>query len=149
MSNDLPFKPPEPINPASIALLTDLHTSLWASLKNTLDVDKVALGGLILSNFGGMVMLMVAGGKWIPLAATVLALGVIDLFLYQLFKTSQTEVRRVVSLLSDMYADHGLGSYFDQMREDFFVERYQLRLRLCSVLFGLAVILGLAFGLGT
>jgi hypothetical protein len=35
------------------------------------------------------------------------------------------------------------------MREEFFVERYQLRLRLCSVLFGLAVILGLAFGLGT
>lgn len=148
MNPDLPV-PTESMHPARIALLQDLHTSLWTSLKNTLDVDKVALGALILTNLGGMIMIIAAGDEWIPALAAILALGVIDFFLYQLFATSQAEVRRLISLLTDLYHDHGLGSYFDQMREEFYVERYALRLRLCGVLFALAVILGLAFGVGT
>jgi hypothetical protein len=51
-----------------------------------------------------------------------------------------------VSLLSDVYTDHGQG-LFDQLREEYYVERYDLRRQLCLVLFGIAVVLGLAFGL--
>jgi len=43
--------------------------------------------------------------------------------------------------------DHGLGAYVDQLREDYSVERYDLRRQLCVVLFGIATVLGLVFGL--
>ena len=82
----------------------------------------------------------------LPFVATVVALGVVDTFIYRIFRNSQTEARRVVSLLSEMYADHGLSQYFDQLREDYLVERYRLRLLLCPILFALALFLGLAFG---
>ncbi len=134
-------------HPGAVALLRDLHTNLWGSLKSTLDVDRVALGALMLSNLGAIVLIIVAADRPIPLLVTVAALGVIDFFLYRIFKNSQREVQRLIHLLTDIYADHGLGSYFNQMREEFYVERYRIRLLLCPVLFGLAVALGLAFGL--
>lgn len=136
-----------PAVPAQIALLRDLNANLWASLKNTVDTDKVTLSALYLSNLGGMVLTIVAAEHPIPLIATVGSLGVINLFLYRIFKNSQREMRRIISLLTDVYTDHGLGQYFDQLREDYYVERYNLRLQLCPVLFGIAVVLGLAFGL--
>jgi hypothetical protein len=50
-------------------------------------------------------------------------------------------------LPTEIYSDHDVGQYFDELREDYFLERYRLRLALCPVLFGLAILLGLAFGL--
>ena len=134
------------VNPASAGLLNDLQANLWQSLRHTVDLDRVTIGALWLSNFGGMILAVIAGQELVPFGATMLALGVVDFFIYRLFKTSQTEARRVVALLSDIYTDHGLGKYFDQMREEFFVERYSIRLALCPVLWGLALVLGVAFG---
>ena len=144
---DLPTHRPRTVDAAAITLLRDLHTNLWGSLKNTLDIDRVALGALMLTNLGGMVLTIVAANKPVPLLATIAALGTIDFFLFRIFRNSQSEGRRVIALLTDIYSDHGLGPYFDQMREEFFVERYRIRLLLCPVLFALAVVLGLAFGL--
>jgi hypothetical protein len=140
------FPSPRLAEVAAVPLLRDLHSNLWLSLKNTLDVDRVALGALILANFGGMVLTIIAEDRPVPLLATIGALGVIDLLLYRTFKTSQTEARRIVALLTDIYTDHGLAPYFDQMRDEFYVERYRIRLLLCPILFALAVVLGLAFG---
>ena len=137
---------PAASNPAAAGLLNDLQSNLWSSLRHTVDLDRVTIGALWLSNFGGMILAVIAGQELVPFGATMLALGVVDFFIYRLFKTSQTEARRVVALLSDIYTDHGLGKYFDQMREEFFVERYSIRLALCPVLWGLALVLGVAFG---
>jgi hypothetical protein len=136
-----------PVTAAGILLLKDLHTNLWAALRSTLDTDRVALSALWLCNLGGLIVIATAAGEPVPLGATVAALGVIDFFLLRIFESSRREVRRVVSLLSDVYADHGLGAYFDQLREDYYLERYDLRRQLCIVLFGLATVLGLVFGL--
>lgn len=138
---------PVPVTAAGIVLLKDLHTHLWGALRSTLDTDKVALSALWLCNLTGLVVIATAAGEPVPLAGTVAALGVIDYFLYRIFESSRREVRRLVSLLSDVYTDHGLGAYFDQLREEYYVERYDLRRQLCLVLFGIAVVLGLAFGL--
>jgi hypothetical protein len=148
-SGNLPVRPLQ--DAAAVTLLRDLHSNLWSSLKNTLDVDRVALGALILANFGGMVLTIIAAsaGNVVPLIASVGALGVVDLLLHRTFKTSQTEARRIVALLTDIYTDHGLAPYFDQMRDEFYVERYRIRLLLCPILFVLAVVLGLAFGFGS
>jgi hypothetical protein len=143
---NLPAVPGDSSDPAQVALLRDLNTNLWASIKSTVDTDKVTTSALYLSNLGGMVLTIIASDHTLPLVATVGSLGVINLFLYRIFKNSQMELRRVISLLTDVYTDHGLGAYFDQMREEYFVERYKLRLQLCPVLFGIAVVLGMAFG---
>jgi hypothetical protein len=136
---------------AASILLGDLHANIWSSLRHTLDVDRVTVLALWLANFGGMVMTIIAAQTElrIPLVATVFALGVVDYFLYRVFRNSQSEARRLIALLTEIYADHGLGQYFDELREDYFVERYNLRLRLCPVLLALALVLGFAFGFGT
>lgn len=142
--------PPEDtpsVTPAGIVLLHDLHTNLWGALRSTLDTDRVALAALWLCNLGGLIVIATAAGEPVPLGATVAALGVIDFFLIRIFESSRREVRRLVALLSDVYTDHGLGAYFDQLREDYYVERYDLRRQLCIVLFGIATVLGLVFGL--
>ena len=155
MDKDWPT-PPQAFSPGAVALLSDLHGNLWASLRHTLDTDKVTLGALWLSNLGGMALMIVATGlatgstqpnRW-PLAACIISLGVINAFIYRIFYNSQMEARRIIALLADLYADHGLAQYFDQLREDYFVERYKIRLVLCPVLFVLALILGISFGGG-
>lgn len=135
------------VSPAGVELLKDLHANLWGALKATTDTDRVALSALWLSNLAGLGVIAAASSQPVPLVATIGALGVIDLYLYRIFNSSRREVRRLVSLLSEVYTDHGLGAYFDQLREDYYVERYDLRRQLCVVLFGIAVALGLAFGL--
>jgi hypothetical protein len=134
-------------SPAAVALLSELQSNLWASLRHTLDLDKVTLTALWLSNFGGMILLISAGKHSIPLVASIVALGVVDLFIYRFFQNSQAEARRLISLLTEIYTDNGLGQYFDQLREDYFLERYRLRLLLCPILLAVAIVLGLAFGL--
>jgi hypothetical protein len=138
---------PTPPTAAGVLLLKDLNTNLWGALRSVHDTDRVALSALWLCNLAGLVVIASAAGEPMPLAATVGALGVIDFFLFRIFESSRREVRRLVSLLSDVYSDHGLGAYFDQLREDYHVERYDLRRQLCVVLFGIAVVLGLTFGL--
>ena len=132
---------------AAVPLLTDLQSNLWASLRHTLDVDKVTLTALWLSNLGGMVLTILAQHQTIPRLVTVASLGIVDFFIFRTFQNSLTEARRLINLLTEIYTDHGLGAYFDQLREDYFIERYRIRLILCPVLFGIAVALGLAFGL--
>ncbi|HEY7682171.1 MAG TPA: hypothetical protein VH879_05975 [Gemmatimonadales bacterium] len=149
MADDWPLTRLDADRPIALALLSDLQSNLWASLRHTLDLDRVTLAALWLSNLGGMVLTVVSGKHWLPLTATVGALGVVDYFIHRIFRNSRDEARRLVFLLTEIYTDHGLGSYFDQLREDYFVERYRLRLALCPILFALAVGLGLAFGLGT
>ena len=131
-------------------LLRDLSVNLWASLKQTLDMDKVAVSALWLANLGGFGLIWgaAAAENPAPVAATVGALGVVNFFLLRMFDASREEVRRLVSLLSDVYTDHGLGQYFDQLREDYYVRRYDLRRKLCISLFVVAIALGFAFGLG-
>lgn len=136
-----------PLTAAGVELLKDLHTNLWGALRSTLDTDRVALSALWLCNLGGLIVIAMTSGEPVPLAATVGALGVVDFFLFRIFESSRREVRRLVSLLSDVYTDHGLGQYFDQLREDYYVERYDLRRQLTVVLFVIAIVLGLAFGL--
>lgn len=150
MSDPLPTRiagAPPPVSAAGVEILKDLHTNLWGALKATLDTDRIALSALWMSNLAGMVVIGITAGEPLPLAATIGALGVVDFFLLRIFESSRREVRRVVALLSEVYADHGLGQYFDQLREEYYVERYDLRRQLCIVLFGTAVLLGLAFGL--
>lgn len=148
-SSDWPLTKPVSDHPAAVTLLGDLQGNLWASLRHTLDLDKVTLTALWLSNLGGMVLTTVAGKHVVPQVATIAALGVVDFFIYRIFRNSRTEARRIIELLTEIYTDHGLGQYFDQLREDYFLERYRLRLLLCPVLFALAVGLGLAFALAT
>jgi hypothetical protein len=148
VSSDWPLTKPVSDHPAAVTLLSDLQGNLWASLRHTLDLDKVTLTALWLSNLGGMILTTVAGKHPVPQAATITALGVVDVFIYRIFRNSRTEAQRIISLLTDIYTDHGVGQYFDQLREDYFLERYRLRLLLCPVLFVLAIGLGLAFGLG-
>ena len=144
----LPADPDDAVaaTPAAARLLHDLQSNLWASLRHTVDLDRVTIGALWLSNFGGMILAIIAGNEPVPFGATMLALGVVDFFIYRVFKTSHRETQRVIGLLSDIYADHGLGKYFDQMRGEYFFDRYGVRLALCPVLFGLALVLGVAFG---
>ena len=146
MTSDVPARPSDLGTPAALGLLNDLQANLWSSLRHTVDLDRVTLSALWLSNLGGMILAIVAGSKPVPFAATMITLGVVDFFIYRVFRGSQQEARQLISLLSDIYSDHGLGKYFDQMREEFFVARYGIRLALCPVLFGLALLLGVAFG---
>jgi hypothetical protein len=148
-SSDWPLTKPVSDNPAAVTLLGELQSNLWASLRHNLDLDKVTLAALWLSNLGGMILTTIAGKHLIPQVATIATLGIVDFFIYRIFRNSRTEARRIIGLLTEIYTDHGLGQYFDQLREDYFLERYRLRLLLCPVLFVLAVGLGLAFGLGT
>jgi hypothetical protein len=147
MTSDWPLTKATAEHPAAATLLSDLQSNLWMSLRHTLDTDKVTLGALWLTNLGGMVLTIIAAKHPIPLAASIVSLGVVDLFIYHLFRNSRTEAQRIISLLTEIYTDHGVGQYFDQLREDYFLERYRLRLLLCPVLFALALVLGLAFGL--
>ena len=66
-----------------------------------------------------------------PFIATLVALGVIDFFIYRIFHSSRAEACRLILLLTDIYTDHWLGKYFDQLREEFYVERYSIRFVLC------------------
>ncbi len=134
--------------PLAATLLRDLNTNLWASLKHTFDTDRVTLTTLYLSNLGGLVLVIASAEKTLPLMATVGALGVINSIIYTTFKNSQREMRRLIALLSDVYTDAGLGKYFDQLREQYYVDRYETWLKLCPTLFGIALVVGLAFGLG-
>ena len=145
MTSELPVRQPSSESPAAVTLLNDLQANLWSSLRHTIDLDRVTLSALWLSNLGGMVLTIIAGHKPVPFIATVAALGVVDVFIYRIFHSSREETRRLVLLLTDIYTDHGLGKYFDQLREQFFVERYGIRLALCPALFVLALLLGLAF----
>ena len=146
-----PVAPTADRSNAAGILLGDLHANIWSSLRHTLDIDRVTVFALWMANFGGMVMTIIAAQTdlRVPLMATVFALGVVDYFLYRIFRNSQSEARRLIALLTEIYADHGLGQYFDELREEYFVERYNLRLTLCPVLLGVALLLGFAFGFGT
>jgi oligopeptide/dipeptide ABC transporter ATP-binding protein len=76
MADDWPLTRLDADRPIALALLSDLQSNLWASLRHTLDLDRVTLAALWLSNLGGMVLTVVSGKHWLPLTATVGALGV-------------------------------------------------------------------------
>jgi hypothetical protein len=125
----------------------DLHSHLWASLRQVLNTDLVLLVVTYAINAFGFV-LIAATVRDRPVAAAIAVAALITLtgLIMLQFANSRREVLSLLRTLIQLYADHDAGRYFDESKLVYYRQRYTIRLVLAPALMVFAIALGLALG---